>query len=78
MNCGCRVIATIHGHSVDEIKQKSAMCKLIEEKAFQRYVVLNNAGHVGNIAQIFDAQGNLLYGRNHAKKELFYRRPCST
>lgn len=77
MNCGCQVIATIHGHSVEEVKQKSAMCKLIEEKAFQRYVVLNNKGTVGNIAQIFDAQGNLLYGRNCTKKELPYR-SCMT
>lgn len=72
MNCGCQVIATIHGHSVEEVKQKSAMCKLIEEKAFQRYVVLDNNGTTGHVAQIFDAQGNLLLGRNSAKKELPY------
>lgn len=72
MNSGCQVIATIHGHSVEEVKQKSAMCKLIEEKAFQRYVVLDNKVRIGTVSQIFDAQGNILYGRNRTKKELPY------
>ncbi|MGN0242489.1 MAG: stage III sporulation protein AA [Lachnospiraceae bacterium] len=64
MNCGCRLLATVHGSSVDEVKQKPVLRKLIEEKIFQRYVILDNQQHVGNVAQIFDAQGNLLYGRD--------------
>lgn len=61
MNCGCKLIATVHGNSVEDIKQKPILRKLVQERIFERYIVLNQKGHIGNIEQIYDARGNQLY-----------------
>lgn len=61
MNCGCKLLATVHGSSVEDIKQKPILRKLVQERIFERYVVLNNQGKIGNIDQIYDSQGNQLY-----------------
>lgn len=64
MNCGCRLIATVHGSSIEDIKSKPVLRKLVQEKIFDRYIILNNNGHIGNIEQIYDARGNQLYEHN--------------
>lgn len=61
MNCGCRLIATVHGSSIEDIKSKPVLRKLVQEKIFDRYIILNNNGHIGNIENIYDARGNQLY-----------------
>ena len=61
MSCGCKLIATVHGSSIDDIKQKPVLRKLVEERIFERYIVLNNAGRIGNIDQIYDSRGTQLY-----------------
>lgn len=61
MNCGCKLIATVHGSSIEDIKQKPVLRKLVQEKIFERYIILNNKGRIGNIHQIYDSRGNQLY-----------------
>lgn len=61
MNCGCKLIATVHGNSIDDLRQKPVLRRLVEERIFERYVVLNNQGKVGNIDQIYDSRGTQLY-----------------
>ena len=53
MNCGCKLIATVHGSSIDDLKQKPVLRRLVEERIFERYIVLNNKGKIGNIDQIY-------------------------
>ena len=62
INCGCKMIATVHGNSIDDIKNKPGLRRLVEEKIFERYIVLSNRKRVGNVEYIFDAMGNKLYG----------------
>lgn len=62
INCGCRIIATVHGDSIDDIRNRPGVRKLIEERIFERYIVLNNKGSAGNIENIFDERGSCLYG----------------
>lgn len=62
MNCGCKLIATVHGSSIEDIKQKPVLRKLVQEKTFERYIILNNKGRIGNIEEIFDSMGNRLFG----------------
>ncbi|BBF41903.1 stage III sporulation protein AA [Lachnospiraceae bacterium KM106-2] len=64
INCGCKLIATVHGSTIDDIKNKPLLGKLVREKVFERYVVLNNHGGIGNIGEIYDARGTLLYRGN--------------
>lgn len=61
MNCGCKLLATVHGSSIEDIKTKPVLRKLVQERIFERYVLLDNTGHIGNIRQIYDARGNQLY-----------------
>jgi len=61
INCGCKLIATVHGNSVDDLKMKPVLRKLVEERIFERYIVLNNKESVGNVEAIFDAFGNSLF-----------------
>lgn len=58
MNCGCKLIATVHGNSIDDIKNKPILGKLVEEKLFERYILLNNNGGVGHLEEIYDEKGN--------------------
>lgn len=60
VNCGCKLIATIHGNSMEDVRQKPVLRRLVEEKMFERYILLNNQEHIGNVAAIFDAMGNPL------------------
>lgn len=61
MNCGCKLIATVHGSSIEDLKQKPVLRKLVQERIFERYIILNNKGKIGNLDQIYDSRGNRLY-----------------
>jgi stage III sporulation protein AA len=58
MNCGCKLIATVHGNSIEDIKNKPILGKLVEERLFERYVLLNNHDGVGHLEEIYDEKGN--------------------
>lgn len=61
MNCGCKLIATVHGNSIDDIKNKPILGKLVKEKMFERYILLNNSQGVGHIEEIYDERGTKIY-----------------
>ena len=60
MNCGCRLIATVHGSSLEDIQSKPVLGRLLKERAFGRYVVLRSRGRPGNVEHIYDSQGRSL------------------
>lgn len=62
MNCGCRLVATVHGSSMDDIRQKPVLREMVKERMFDRYIVLSGGKHVGRVEEIFDSRGNRLYG----------------
>lgn len=57
MNCGCKLIATVHGNSIEDIKNKPILGKLVEGRLFERYILLNNHGGVGHLEEIYDEKG---------------------
>lgn len=61
LNCGCGILATVHGNSIDDIRTKPVLRKLVEEKVFDRYIVLGQSQGIGTIESIFDERGNELY-----------------
>ncbi len=61
INCGCSMLATIHGASIDDIRTRPVLRTLVEHKIFERYIVLGNEHGVGTIMNIFDERGNELY-----------------
>lgn len=63
VNCGARLIATVHGNSMDDIRTKPVLRQMVEQRLFERYVILDNNSSIGSIRSIFDSMGNLLYHR---------------
>ena len=63
MNCGCQMLATVHGASIEDIKNKPILRKLVEEKLFKRFVVLSGGKRPGEIENIFDERGSVLYDK---------------
>lgn len=61
-HCGCKLLATVHGSSVEDIRRKPLLQKLVQYHFFQRYVVLDREQEVGHIRDIFDSRGTRLYG----------------
>lgn len=61
VNCGCRMIATVHGSSMDDIRRRYAINNLVEGKVFERYIILDKSKGVGNVSAICDMEGASLF-----------------
>lgn len=61
MNCGCRLLATVHGSSMEDIRQKPVLGKLVMEQWFERYILLNHDRRTGRVHRIYDSRGKRLY-----------------
>lgn len=62
INCGCKLLATVHGNSVEDLMTKPVLSRLVKERIFERYIVLNNHGRIGNIEAVYNEFGtNLFY-----------------
>lgn len=60
MNCGCGILATVHGTTMEDIRQKPTLNKLLKERVFERYVVLSGRKGPGTIEDICDGEGRSL------------------
>ena len=45
MQCGCKLIASVHGMDMEEAARKPVLGEMIRRKMFERYIVLGNDGH---------------------------------
>lgn len=61
IGCGCKLIATVHGSSLEDIRSKPTLSELVKKKLFERYIILSNLRGIGHLEEIFDADGKLLY-----------------
>lgn len=39
-NCGCQLLATAHGATIEDMKQHPVICQLVHRQMFERYVLL--------------------------------------
>ncbi len=62
MNCGCKLLATVHGSSIEDLRNKPVLRRLVEERMFERYIILKGGSSAGQVQYIFDSMGNCLYG----------------
>ncbi|MCD8023616.1 MAG: hypothetical protein LUF30_11815 [Lachnospiraceae bacterium] len=60
LHCGCQLIATVHGASVEELARKPLLEKLLKERTFERFVLLSGAQKAGEIRAICDGEGKML------------------
>ncbi|MCD8196169.1 MAG: stage III sporulation protein AA [Lachnospiraceae bacterium] len=56
MNCGCVLLATVHGDSMEELRRKPVLGEMVEAAFFERYVLLENRIAPGCVGQILDGQ----------------------
>ncbi len=63
LNAGVRIITTAHGYNVSEMKSRREVLKLIEDKVFDRYIVLGNANGPGTLVEVIDGKNmESIYG----------------
>lgn len=58
--CGCRILATVHGSSREDLLAKPLFREMMEEQVFERMVILKPDGPPGVIKQILDERGRVL------------------
>ena len=49
MHCGCKMLVTVHGESMEELKKKPLFGEMIAKKRFERYIVLGRKTRVGEV-----------------------------
>lgn len=54
LNAGVRIITTAHGYNVSELKSRREVLRLMEDKVFERYIVLGNTNGPGTLVEVFD------------------------
>lgn len=55
--CGCRLLATMHGGSLEEVKKKNYMRYIMQEGLFERYVILGRIQGVCRLLGIYNREG---------------------
>lgn len=54
LNAGVRIVTSAHGYNVSELKSRREVLKLMEDKVFERYIVLGNAEGPGTLIEVFN------------------------
>ena len=57
--CGCKVVASAHGGSFEELIRNPVLRTLWEERRFERYVCLTKTGQSFGVKAIYDGEGSL-------------------
>ena len=60
VNAGIKLMMTTHGESLEEVRNRPSLKKILEEQIFQRYIVLSRVDGPGTITSVLDANGNKL------------------
>lgn len=58
MNAGVKFITTVHGDSIEEIGRRTNIASLVENKVFERIIILTNDPRVGTVKQVIDLNTN--------------------
>ncbi len=70
INAGVKIITSAHGYSVSDLRTRREVLSLIEEKAFERYVVLSRANGAGTIEEVVDGCHKIIYKRTEYEKRV--------
>lgn len=66
INAGVSVICTIHGNSLQQLKQRPSLKSIFVEKIFDRIIVLKNSKTPGYIHKIYDKKEENILIRNRS------------
>ncbi len=62
-NSGVKVLASIHSDNITKLKQKRGFDKIINDKVFDRYVVLSDSEGPGTLTHIYDSNLKCIFCR---------------
>ena len=57
IHSGCKLIATAHGNTLEDIAQQPLFQKLLEMDVFERFILLGRQDRAGVVEGIFDGKG---------------------
>ncbi len=61
LNAGVKLIATVHGADMTDLRTRPHLCELIKKKIFERYLFLLGKDGSKKVTEIRDREGNLLW-----------------
>lgn len=62
LTSGVKVLATVHAGGVDDLKNKKNFARILENKFFERFIVLSKQNGVGTIEGVYKANLSKIYG----------------
>ncbi|MBO5486406.1 MAG: stage III sporulation protein AA [Eubacterium sp.] len=62
LTTGCALLATIHGSSFKQLREKTSFQKMLADNMFERVIFLKTDGIPGKIQGIYDGKGQVLCG----------------
>lgn len=60
LHCGCGILATVHGNSLEDLRRKPVLCHLVEEGIFERYLILSARKNGDVFWEVLDEGGRRL------------------
>ncbi len=54
INAGVKIITSAHGYNISELKARREVIGLIEQRIFERYIVLSNSNGPGTVKEVID------------------------
>ena len=61
LTSGCSLLATIHGETLSQVRQKKEFQAVFENKMFERYILLDNLFHPGKCLAVYDKEGKTIW-----------------
>ncbi len=61
---GCSILSTVHGNSIEDIRHKAEMERILQLGLIDRFVVLSIDSKMDRYFEVYDREGNRLCGRN--------------
>lgn len=60
--CGCRLLATIHGFGMEEVRKRAYMQELLAEGLFEKYIVMDKKGGCPRVAAVYEKENVVCCG----------------
>jgi stage III sporulation protein AA len=57
VNAGIKLIMTTHGESIDEVRKRPTLKRILDEGVFDRYIILNRKRGPGTVSSVLDGKG---------------------
>lgn len=61
VHCGCKLFATVHGSSMEDMKRKPLLKRLVAEQLFERYLLLEKTKEGKVLCRVYDESEALLF-----------------